>query len=304
MIDLRLLQHFEAVYRLESFSKAADNLNLTHSAITKSIKSLEEKWEVQLFHRTTRTVAPTEAAKRLYPMAIDLLEFAETTKRETKQGEHILNIICGPGILETILHSALLRFRETYPATRINAETKPPLEAINDIVQRRAHLLLYHSASIAGLPQTKRLSVQKLFEEPYYLICQKNHPVTESDRTLGSILKYDWAIAGFDQSFAANLPADIRSVLAQHDYPKYRLLSQNACVELVKGSEILTAVPEHAAKNLMNSGLIDGFPLGHDFRFSVSAATLIDSAKEPTVAQFVSSIMEQQSLTDRTRLSR
>ncbi len=292
MIDLRLLQHFEAVYRLESFSKAADALNLTHSAITKSIKSLEEKWNVQLFHRTTRTVAPTEAAKRLYPMAIDLLEFAKAAKRETIQGEHVLNIICGPGILETMLHPALLKFRETYPATRINAVTKPPLEAINDVIQRRAHLLLYHSASLAGLPQTKRLSVKKLFDEPYYLVCRQGHPVMKSDHTLDVILKHDWAIAGFDQSFAANLPPNIRSILAQHDYPKYRLLSQTACLELVKSSKILTAVPEHIAKELIDNGEYDGFPLDDNFIFSVSTATLIDSAKEPTVAHFVASVMD------------
>ena len=42
MDEMRLLRHFEAVYRLSSFSAAARELRLTHSAITKSIKALED----------------------------------------------------------------------------------------------------------------------------------------------------------------------------------------------------------------------------------------------------------------------
>ena len=77
MIDLRRIQHFESVYRLGSFSKAANELNLTHSALTKSIKALETDWDVRLFHRTTRVVEPTEAGKRLHAMANDFLSFAD-----------------------------------------------------------------------------------------------------------------------------------------------------------------------------------------------------------------------------------
>lgn len=287
MIDLKLLQHFEAVYRLESFSKAADSLNLTHSALTKSIQNLEQRWQVNLFHRTTRTVAPTEAAKRLYPMAIDLMEFAETTRRETVQGEHILNIVCGPGILEGLLHSALLEFRKAYPETRINAESKAPLDAINDILQRRAHLLLYHSASLAGLPQLKRLRMQELYTEPYYLMCRPDHPVLASKKGLTDILQYDSAIAGFDQHFAANLAPKHRQIFAEHNYPKYRILSQSACIDLAATSDIVTTLPARIARPLMTAGRLDGFALPGDFSFSISAGTLLDSAPEPTVSHFI-----------------
>ena len=40
--DLNLIRRFEAVYRLRSFSRAAKELGMTHSAITKSIRTLEE----------------------------------------------------------------------------------------------------------------------------------------------------------------------------------------------------------------------------------------------------------------------
>lgn len=287
MYDLRLIHHFETIYRLLSFSKAADELNLTHSAVTKSLKTLEGQWETQLFHRTTRTVTPTQAGDRLYPLALQLLAFAETTRQETIGGERILDIVCGPAILETLLHPAIVLFRQTYPKTRIRAQTKGPMDAIEDILQRRSHLLLYHTVSLEGLPQAQRLHLSNLVSEPYYVICRPEHPVLDGDKSLEHMLFYDWAVAGFDDLFAANLPPDIRGLLGQYDFPQYRLLSQQACLDLVGATDVLSTVPASVAKPLISSGTVEGYPLPDVFGFSIEAATLVDSVLEPTTAHFI-----------------
>ena len=64
-LDLVLIRRFEAVARLGSFSAAADEVGVTHSAMTKSIRTLEELWGVRLFERTTRSVVATAAGRRL-----------------------------------------------------------------------------------------------------------------------------------------------------------------------------------------------------------------------------------------------
>mmetsp|Transcript_24010 Transcript_24010/g.48830 ORF Transcript_24010/g.48830 Transcript_24010/m.48830 type:complete len:89 (-) Transcript_24010:171-437(-) len=81
-MDLKKITHFESVYRLRSFSQAAEELSLTHSALTKSIRALEDAWNTVLFRRTTRSVLPTEAGIRLYPMAERLLALADETKKK------------------------------------------------------------------------------------------------------------------------------------------------------------------------------------------------------------------------------
>lgn len=290
MYDLRLIQHFEAVYRLQSFSRAADELHLTHSALTKSIQTLENLWGTQLLHRTTRSVMPSEAGERLYPLALELLSFSETVRQEAIGGERILNVVCGPAVLETLLHSAIARFRQRYPKTRVRAETKPPLQAIEDVLQRRAHLLLYHRDTLKGLPQLKQLHARELLREPYTLISRPGHPVLESSRTMNAILGYDWAIAGYDDQFAANLSPEKRGLFEEHEFPKYRLLSQHACIELVKQSDTLSSVPKSAATSLLAQGLVDGFEQPGGFEFSIVGASLIDVTPEPTVAHFLDCI--------------
>ncbi len=287
MDDLRLMRHFEAVYRLLSFSSAAQELHLTHSTLTKSIKALEDSWDVKLFHRTTRTVAPTEAGKKLYPMAIDLLSFAQTVKTETQSGEHILQIVSGPAILDTMIHPAISKFARRYPKTKINAETMPPTHAVEELIQRRIHLLLYNEATLGQLPHLNRLRARKVIEEPYYVICRPDHPVLKTGLQLKDVVDYDWVIAGFDTLFETSLPPETQALLKQHGFPKYRLLSQAACIDLVVGSDILTAIPKSVADPLINQGKLSGFPHPEDLQFSVSAAVLIDAGSEPTVNHFI-----------------
>jgi len=59
------LSPFLALARHKSFRRAADELGCTPSALSHSLKALEERLDVRLFNRTTRSVALTEAGERL-----------------------------------------------------------------------------------------------------------------------------------------------------------------------------------------------------------------------------------------------
>lgn len=59
--NLGALQAFEATARLGSFSRAAEELSLTHSAVHRQVSALEARLGVQLFNRVRRRVVLTEA---------------------------------------------------------------------------------------------------------------------------------------------------------------------------------------------------------------------------------------------------
>lgn len=287
MDDLRLLRHFEAVYRLLSFSAAADELRLTHSALTKSIKQLERGWDVQLFHRTTRTVTATEAGKKLYPKAVELLGFASDVRTSVQSGEHVLNIVSGPAILENMIPPAIEKFARRFPKTRINVTTMPPHLAVEELIQRRIHLMLYHRATLHSVAQVDRLRVSDICDEPYWMLFRPGHPVTIAGELLEDVVEFDWAIAGFDELFEKNLPENVQALLRDNGFPSYRLLSQAACVELARTSDVVTAVPRSAAALLIKEGVMEGVPHPGAFNFSVSAAVLYDAGIEPTVEHFI-----------------
>ncbi|GAA0417230.1 transcriptional regulator GcvA [Cocleimonas flava] len=64
---LTALRTFEAVARLKSFTKAANELYVTRAAVSHQIKNLEDYLGFQLIHRQTRSIALTPAAEAALP---------------------------------------------------------------------------------------------------------------------------------------------------------------------------------------------------------------------------------------------
>ena len=63
--ELNDLLAFVAVARERSFTKAAAKLGVSQSALSHTIRGLEERLGLRLLTRTTRSVAPTQAGERL-----------------------------------------------------------------------------------------------------------------------------------------------------------------------------------------------------------------------------------------------
>lgn len=69
--SLKSLRVFESVARNRSFRKAADELCVTHSAVSHQVKQLEEELGVFLFHRSGRSISLTEDGEYLFPVVND-----------------------------------------------------------------------------------------------------------------------------------------------------------------------------------------------------------------------------------------
>ena len=83
-MNLRRLRHFDTLYRLGSYARAADELGLTQSALTRSIQKLEEELGRALFDRTTHYVRPTSDADRLIRSARDVIAASANLEQEAR----------------------------------------------------------------------------------------------------------------------------------------------------------------------------------------------------------------------------
>jgi len=70
------LDVFKAVADNGSFSKAAEKLFITHTAVIKQINQMEARLGVRLFTRSSRGAALTEAGRRLYEEALEIMKFS------------------------------------------------------------------------------------------------------------------------------------------------------------------------------------------------------------------------------------
>ncbi|VTU06471.1 putative DNA-binding transcriptional regulator [Actinobacillus porcinus] len=64
--NLNDLRAFILVARTGSFTKAAAQMGVSQSALSHSIRGIEERLKIKLFHRTTRSISTTEAGEQLY----------------------------------------------------------------------------------------------------------------------------------------------------------------------------------------------------------------------------------------------
>jgi DNA-binding transcriptional LysR family regulator len=113
------LQAFLAVARDRSFKKAGGRLGVTSSALSHTIRRLEENLGVRLLARTTRNVAPTEAGERLARAIAPL--FDQIAAEVTALGElldkprGIVRITCTDDSMELCVRPMLGAFLARYP---------------------------------------------------------------------------------------------------------------------------------------------------------------------------------------------
>src|SRR5262245_45904222 len=84
MPPLKAMRYFEAAARHLSVTKAADELNVTHSAVSHQIKSLEDWLGVPLFRRRNRALLLTEAGQAYLPPLRDAFQRLADASRQIR----------------------------------------------------------------------------------------------------------------------------------------------------------------------------------------------------------------------------
>jgi DNA-binding transcriptional LysR family regulator len=113
------LQAFLAVAREQSFTRAAARLGITPSALSHTIRALEERLGVRLLARTTRNVAPTEAGERLMrsiaPLFEQIAAELEALGELRDKPAGTIRITCSDDAIELYLRPVLAAFLKNYP---------------------------------------------------------------------------------------------------------------------------------------------------------------------------------------------
>lgn len=118
------LQLFLVVARERSFTKAAAKLGVSQSAISHAMKALEERLNIRLLTRTTRSVAPTEVGERLIaclePRLADLEHELETLIQLNGTATGNIRLSSGEHAARSLIWPKLKPFLRQYP--QINVE--------------------------------------------------------------------------------------------------------------------------------------------------------------------------------------
>lgn len=122
--SLNALKAFEAAARHVSFSDAAQELLVTHAAISRHIRELEEYLGTELFVRTGRGVEMTEAGQRFGHQLTPLFDgLAEAAREAAAVGSaRVLNVSVEPSIASRWLVPRLGRFGQLHPDIELSID--------------------------------------------------------------------------------------------------------------------------------------------------------------------------------------
>jgi len=118
-VHLRALVSFECVARHLSFARAAEELDVTTTAISKTIKQLEAQLDVRLLNRTTRSVALTEAGTKLLgtlaPALAQIRDSIQQAGDFSERPRGLLRINTGYVPYAALIEARIASFGERYP---------------------------------------------------------------------------------------------------------------------------------------------------------------------------------------------
>ena len=119
---LTTLRAFEAAARLGSFSRAAEEISVTHSAVSHQVRALERALGTPLFQRNGKRVSLTEAGRHLAGrVGAALREIADAAQAVRRRDRgRVLTVSTLPSFAARWLMPRLGRFMERHPEIDVN----------------------------------------------------------------------------------------------------------------------------------------------------------------------------------------
>lgn len=126
-VNLELYKIFYYVAKNESISRAANELSISQPAISKSIKTLEEQLNTQLFIRKRDGVVLSEIGETIYKKIKEAIELIDSAEDDIESLTTLNSGVINIGASKTIIHEFLMpyikKFHKDFPNIKIRIFT-------------------------------------------------------------------------------------------------------------------------------------------------------------------------------------
>jgi LysR family hydrogen peroxide-inducible transcriptional activator len=178
LMELDQLRYLVAIAERQSITRAAEDLGISQSALSRSILKLEDELGRPVLERKTRSVALTDAGLLLMHRAQQVLQLLEDTQAEIADDGHRGRIRLGaiPTIAPFLLPELLRDFATAYPECMVSVRENTTDSLVRSCTQGEIDL------AILALPvPAKYLDVEEIFQEELLVVLPVGHPLAEQD---------------------------------------------------------------------------------------------------------------------------
>lgn len=212
-VELQQLEQFVALARARNFTRAATELNLSQSALSRSIQKLEEQIGQPLFERKPREVVLTDVGEILLERAKEILSLVEDTfSLISEAGRHgRIRLGAIPTIAPYFLPVLLRNFAAEHPEISVTV-----MEDTTDNLLKRCSHGEIDLAILASPVAARFLEVEPLFDEELLLVVPEGHEL--GDRaviTPGVVEEFPFVMLNEAHCLAENIAAFCRQQSVQ-----------------------------------------------------------------------------------------
>nr|BFD41229.1 LysR family transcriptional regulator [Pseudomonas sp. FFPRI_1] len=194
-MDLRDLTYFDTIAELGHLGRAAQKLNRSQPALTKSIQRLEESFGTKLFEREGRGIKLTAVGELLQRRSRQLQQNIAETHREVRDfASGVLGNIrlgCAASMAEHLLPQMTATLLERAPDITLNL-----VIGQDDLLReslRSGRLDMVICPMFEGDPH---LSHHTLFEDRAVVVASRDHPIFATPMGLRDLCAYRWVLPG------------------------------------------------------------------------------------------------------------
>ncbi len=260
-LDSRQLRAFSILARTGSFTATAQELHLSQSAISHSMKALEQEIGCRLLDRMGKTVVLTQAGEQLLVHAQKILAEMESARAGLghlgKWGSSRLRIGASTTACQHVLPAVLREFKESFPQCAISIEPGDTPEMIDALRQHRIDLAVNLEPR-----REEPLEFRPLFTDELVFITSPLHPWARAGKVVRDEIPRQHYILYGKGSYTFKMVEDYfrqDQVVLQSQLD---LGNMEAIKELVKlGLGISILAPWTARKELQEKSLV-ALPLG------------------------------------------
>ncbi len=177
-VELRQLRYFVAVAEELHFGRAAERLHIVQPAVSQQVRRLERELGVQLFGRTTRSVALTEAGQRFLPHARAVLAAADRAAdsvAEFRSAGPLVRLGTSEGLGDRLdaLLTAFARLAPSASLELVHAPTSQRLQRVRDGS--------LSATIVRGSWPSSGLDFTPLWTDEVLVALPASHPLASSD---------------------------------------------------------------------------------------------------------------------------
>lgn len=176
------LEYFLTTAKYLNLSKAASELYVSHSAISKSISSLEEELGTYLFERRNNVLSLTPSGAYLQKQGAYILQIWHTTKQQLRIIENSVSgtvTLVLPAIFETKLFSAIVEMGQNHPEINFIFNSEDPLLILTMLKNKRADIGIVFSYQIDELDS--EIEYRYLFNDSFCVVVNNKHPLAAKE---------------------------------------------------------------------------------------------------------------------------